>query len=353
MQERPDDRSEVKPWAGLLGVPLFYKILLANAVLVLLVAGVSATLAVSFLDAAGGRSTFGLFVLIAVAGAVATVPIYAVILRFALAPLGVLERTAERVEAGDQDARATLSPLADPEVARLTAVFNRLLDSVAADRMRLQEVAARAFQAQEAERLRLANELQEETAQSLSALLLQLRIVQKTDDAPARNAALTVLREDVAAVTERIRRFARGLHAPALAELGLVPAVEGYSRTLAEETGLQISVSADDLRGALSAEGTIALFRIIQEALSNVVRHASATNVQVELRRAQGLVEVVVRDDGRGFAVAETAEEHQNLGLFGMQERALYAGGSATIESEPGSGTVVRARIPLAGGSSK
>jgi signal transduction histidine kinase len=332
---------------SLLPVPVFYKILLANAALVLVVASVSAALAVSLLHVDSRESVFGIFVLIAAASALVSVPLHAVILHFALAPLEELVRTAERVERGEMGARAAASPLADPKLSRLTLVFNRLLDSVAADRRRLQEVAARAFQAQETERVRLATELQGEIAQTLSALLLRMRVVRQTGDADRRAGLLDEMRDDTAELAERIRRFARTLHAPALADLGLAAAVEGYARTLSGDTGLPIDVEADDVRGALSAEGELALFRIVQEALSNVVRHADADSARIRIRRGAEWVEVEVADDGRGFSVAETQAQRPAPGLFGMRERALYAGGVVELESSPGRGTRLRARIPV------
>lgn len=331
--------------SGLLRVPLFHKILLANSALVFLIAAGSTAVAVEMLHAGSWRAAFGSFLMIALISAAVTIPVYSVILRFALAPLELLEQTAERVEHGDLDARATLSPLADPRLTRLTSVFNRLLDHVVTDRERLRDVAARAFGAQEAERTRIARELQEETAQTLSLLMLRLRVAKRTSEEERRAQLMDEMRAELAEVAERIRGTARALQPPALTDLGVVAAIEAFARTAAPD-GPPIEVVGADIRGLLTADGELALYRIVQEAVGNAVRHANAGEVRVSIARNGESVLTDVSDDGCGFS-EDTLELRQSLGLFGMQERALYAGGSVVVDSAPGKGTRVRIRIPV------
>jgi two-component system sensor histidine kinase UhpB len=335
-------------WPGrlLLRLPLFYKILVAEVFVVLVASGVSARLAVHLFGSAA--SVYPLLALSMVVSLATIVPVQAAVLRLALAPVDELEHAAERVESGEPGARAPLSPLADPRLERLTRVFNRLLERMEADRRRLREIAERAFRTQEAERTRLAKELQEETAQTLSAVLIGLRIVRQTADDGRRADVIDGLRRDVAAVTERVRQFASGLYTPTLADLGVVAALEGYARALSESSGIRIGIEAEDVRGVLAPAGELALYRIVQEALSNAAHHSGASRVRVRVVRGDAAIETTVEDNGRGFSVAPTESEKLCLGLFGMRERATYAGGSLRIESTPGEGTRVIARIPAA-----
>ncbi len=332
---------------ALLRIPLFYKILIANAVIVVLGAVLGTAATIEYLRAEPGHSTLWLIALLALGGVVASVLVNAGILRLALSPLRLLEETAARVQQGDLDARAPASPIADRELERLTRTFNSMLDNLAVFRQRLRDIAARALEAEEEERKRIARELHDDTAQRLAALLLRIRVARSASDPAARDALLEEVRTELGATIEAVRRFARGLRPPALEELGLVPALEAHARRLEDSAGLRVQIEADPLEGLLSPQAELALYRIVQEALSNVARHAGAERALVRLTRMDGWVTATVEDDGRGFAVAEVmAHERRGLGLFGMQERAVYLGGRVEIDSRPGAGTRVRAEIP-------
>jgi two-component system, NarL family, sensor histidine kinase UhpB len=337
---------------ALLRIPLFYKILIANATLVLVGTVFGGWLTAWFVREEPGRSPLELVMGLALLGLAATLLVNALILRLALKPLDLLEATAARVQRGDLDCRAPVSAVADRELDRLTRTFNGMLDAAAAYRERLREVAARALGAAEEERKRIARELHDETAQMLAALLIRIRVVRGARDPAAVDALLEEMRVEVGQALEGIRRFARGLRPPALDELGLVPAIESHVRSLSEISGLHITVDADPLGGGLSSETELALYRIVQEALSNVMRHAHATRASVRIARESDRVVVTVDDDGRGFDRAEVAAREQGgLGLFGMNERAAYIGGGVEVTSRRGAGTRVRAEIPLHAGA--
>jgi signal transduction histidine kinase len=216
------------------------------------------------------------------------------------------------------------------------------------DRTLLRETAARAFRAQETERMRIARELQEETAQTLSALLLHLQIARMHDDAEARSEVLEQIRSGLVEATDTVRRFARGLYPPALDDIGLAAAVQSYADTLGERGGPRITVIAGEVRGLLGRERDLALYRVLQEALGNAVRHAGARSVEVRIAAEGDRVAASVEDDGSGFDLAAAEAAHPCLGLFGMRERALYAGGQATVQSQPGGGTRVAVELPVA-----
>ncbi|HEX5724991.1 MAG TPA: histidine kinase, partial [Longimicrobiaceae bacterium] len=308
------------PVRALLRVPLFWKILIANAVLVLLGAVLGGTLTASY----------GVPV-VALVGVAVTLLVNAAILRLALKPLELLERTAERVRSGDLDARAPHSPVADRDLEHLTRTFNGMLDAGAAARERLRELAARALTAAEEERKRIARELHDETAQRLAALLVRTRAARNAAADPERlDALLDDLRRDLGEALEGVRRFARGLRPPALDELGLVPAIESHLRHVAETSGLEVTLDAAPVGGALSPEAELAVYRIVQEALANVVRHAGARRAAVRLAREAGHLVVSVEDDGKGFSPRGGGG---GLGLFGMSERAGYLGGRVEVRS--------------------
>ncbi len=332
-------------WA--LRVPLFYKILLANASLVLVGSIIGGLVTADYVRRNPAASLLDLVGALAIGGIFATVLVNAIILRLALHPLDALERTAARVQRGDLDARVPLSPVADRELDRLTRTFNAMLDAATRNRERLREVAATALNAAEEERKRIARELHDETAQLLAALLIRIRVVKNASDPAAVASLLDDMREQIGGALEGVRRFARGLRPPALDELGLIPAIESHVRSIRTITEIDLSLDADDDVGGLPPEAELAVYRIVQEALSNVVRHSGAVRAAVRVTRDPDRLVVTIEDDGHGFNVPEVRAAGRGLGLFGMGERAAYLGGRVDVQSAPGTGTRVRAEIPL------
>jgi two-component system, NarL family, sensor histidine kinase UhpB len=356
MEAERSPRSPARPAPGgiaraFLRVPLFYKILIANSLIVGVGAVIGTAVTRHLLRTAPAEvDAAAVVVLMALGGVLVTVLVNALILRLALTPLNLLEETAARVRAGDLDARVPYSALLDRRLERLTLTFNAMLDTVETYRQRLRDVAARALHAEEEERKRIARELHDDTAQTLAALLIRMRVARVTEDAEARAALLEQFRVEVGEALERVRRFARGLRPPALDELGLVPALESHIRGLGESVGAAIRLEADPVEDLLPPQAELALYRIAQEALSNAIRHADAAEIQVRVERDDDAVSLSVTDDGRGFrpeAVLAGAGG-AGLGLFGMQERAAYVGGRVEIRSRPGAGTRVVITVPTA-----
>jgi two-component system, NarL family, sensor histidine kinase UhpB len=326
---------------ALLRVPLFYKILVANALIL------SAVLLAAGLLTHGARNgEAGLFVLLFGGGLLVSVVSNAVILKLALRPLQSLQRTAEQVQAGDLAARVAASELADAELEQLMVTFNTILESGDLYRRRLRDIAARALNATEEERKRIARELHDGTAQTLAALRVRLRVARATEDAEVRSQLLERIGSELGEATEEIRRIAQGLRPPALDMLGLAPAIESFARGIGDTTGLEVVTEITPVEDLLPPEAELALYRIVQEALSNVSRHSSAGRVMIRLERQGRSVAASIEDDGRGFAVLDEMA-NRGLGLFGMQERAAYVGGTVEIDSEPGRGTRIRATIPM------
>jgi two-component system sensor histidine kinase UhpB len=326
---------------GLVGaflrVPLFWKILLANALIV----------ALGVLAAHLTRRTDLAFGLVLAAGLLLSMLSNALILRLALRPLEALEETAQRVAAGDLQARVPPSALADSELEQLRDTFNAMLESSTVYRQRLREIANRALSASEEERKRIARELHDGIAQSLAALRIRLRVARAVPDDPARQELLDQISTEMGEAMEELRRLARGLRPPALDMLGLGPAIESHARNIAASTGMAMDLQLQDIGHPLTADTELTLYRVVQEALSNVAKHSGAGSFRVCLGAANNHVFASVEDDGRGFSVAEAMSHNGGLGLFGMQERAAYVGGTVEIASEPGAGARVHVMVPV------
>jgi signal transduction histidine kinase len=331
------------PLRGILGLPLFYKLLIANAVIVF-VAAVGTAVPVA--RASQNGTPWGLILAASLAAVAVSMVVNGLVVRVALTPLSRLEDTARQVQQGNHDARAPASVVADRDLAELVETFNEMLDSLGTYRGRLREVAVRALEAGETERKRISRELHDGIAQTLAALLLQLRLARDVTDPEVREELLAETADQLAAAIDELRAIAHGLRPPALDMLGLVAAVESHARVVSEATGLRVEVQASRIDGLLSPEAELALYRLLQEALSNVTKHAEADVAVVRIEPGAGTVVATVTDNGHGFVMADALAK-PGLGLFGMHERASYAGGRVRIESEPGHGTTVRIEFPV------
>jgi signal transduction histidine kinase len=223
--------------------------------------------------------------------------------------------------------------LAETLAAR-AAVAVDLSERVSRDSVR------RVVEAQELERARLARELHDETGQALTSILLGLKPLEQSAEAEAVGA----VRELVVSTLQNVRRLAVELRPSALDDFGLVPAVERLSETFREQSGLEVDLAAHLGEERLLPEAETTLYRVIQEALTNVVKHAGASRVSILLQRKQGAVVAVVEDDGSGFDPDATREDA--LGLAGMRERLALVGGKLQVESSPGRGTTIAAEVP-------
>jgi signal transduction histidine kinase len=210
----------------------------------------------------------------------------------------------------------------------------------------------RVMSAQEDERRRLARELHDETGQVLTSLLVGLRTI---EDAPSQDLVRVRASRLTAITAEAIAsvgRLSRGLHPSVLQDLGLGPALSRHASDHSEALGIRISV--DERLGSrrLPPEVETSLFRIAQEAITNIGKHSGASQAWICLRRTQRAVTLEVKDDGRGFLVEDAlslAIGSGRLGLQGMRERAAFLGGEAQVDSRPGAGTRIQVRIPLTG----
>jgi len=231
------------------------------------------------------------------------------------------------------------------ERKQLVVARDGLLDEVRKANVGLRHLAQRILTAQEDERRRISRELHDEAGQALTALKIWLMALH--EDLPADAPALRQRLVEAARLTDdtmnHIRALAQDLRPPALDALPLDACLKGYCHEFAHRTALQVDYRGHDLP-TLPEPLNICLYRVVQEALTNVAKHAQARRVEVELHHHNGLVSLAVFDDGKGFAVATAPPA--GLGLLGMRERLELLGGRLDITSEPGHGTQLVVYIP-------
>ena len=249
-------------------------------------------------------------------------------------PIGVIvahdrEGTDPRFTEADLRLAETFAPRA--------AVAVDLSARVAGDALR------RVVEAQELERRRLARELHDQTGQELTSVLLGLKAVEEAGSDEERAQALAAVRGQVVETLHDVRRLAVELRPKALDDFGLVAALERLRETFAEQTGMRVDFEAQ-IGDRLPSDVETALYRIVQEALTNIVKHAQAGAVSIVLTRSARSITAVIEDDGRGFALDE---DRDGLGLLGMGERLALLGGKLKLESTRGAGTTIVAEVPL------
>jgi signal transduction histidine kinase len=259
-----------------------------------------------------------------------------------LVPLLVSDRAVGLLLVVDRDGD---DPRFDDDALRLAESFARRA-SVAVDLSQrvARDALRRAVAAQELERQRLARELHDETGQALTSILLGLRSLEVASVPEDRDEALAALRELVVATLHEVRRLAVELRPAALDDFGLLPAVRRLGESTRETTGLDVQVEATLGPKRLAPEVETALYRIVQEALTNVAKHAGARHVSVVLTRKHERVSVVIEDDGKGFDTS--AGTGDGLGLLGMRERVQLLDGTLSVESSVGAGTTLVLELP-------
>jgi signal transduction histidine kinase len=289
-----------------------------------------------------------------VTAAIAAVGIVAAwgLARLLTQPLLQLVDLSRAVSRGDYRKRARVS--ARDEVGELASAFNEMTASLEGKERSRQALLRKVIVAGEDERKRIARELHDHTGQSLVSLIASLgtlRAGSSIDDADAR---LDELEKLAAKTLSDVHDLARALRPSVLDDLGLMPALSRLTETVARQFGLSVScegLGSDDGR-RLPAEIEIAVYRIVQEALTNAARHGRARAVHVLLQRKQDSLLVIVEDDGRGFDARNWragCSWGEHLGLLGIEERAALLGGTLRVESGPTSGTELFVEIPLSG----
>lgn len=276
--------------------------------------------------------------LVLILGLVAMLIVDLLLLRRAFAPLRRLASVMGQVDPGHPGRRAPAVPSAGSEVAALAQSLNSMLDRLEGER---RESSRRALAAQEGERTRIARELHDEVGQTLTAIAL--RAERAAAEPSDQRGALTEIAQNLTRSLEDVHRIGRELRPEALDDLGLVNALIALCSRVDRQGGLRVRRELDWALPALSADEELVIYRVAQEGLTNVLRHAGATLVTVALRQSDGEVMLSVTDNGRGLAPGAPES-----GLQGMRERAMLIGAELEVQSRAGEGTAVVLRIPVA-----
>jgi two-component system sensor histidine kinase UhpB len=309
------------------------QILAINALLIV-ATGMSAIVAarLSLDDVVGRRQAFVL-----VAGILSAVLVNGIVLRRRFAPLERVIEVMERIDLARPGVRADVPEADSDDVIRLVQAFNRMLGRIEDERSR---TAAAVLQGQESERARVARDLHDECNQALTAVLLRLEA--HIHSAPVQLQAELRETKDVAVTAmDELLRLARELRPAALDDHGLAVALRNQLERFSDQTGVTAELRCyEELTDLPDHEQTV-VYRVVQESLSNITRHAQASNVVVEVGRDHGRPVVRIVDDGIGFA----GGQGDGIGLVGMHERARLARGRLEVHSIPGRGTVVELRL--------
>ncbi|MFJ8822660.1 HAMP domain-containing sensor histidine kinase [Streptomyces sp. NPDC102467] len=307
---------------------LFWRIFLLNSVVLVLVTGLLLGPVTVSSPVLPGEAA------LLVAGLAVVLGVNAFVLRIGLVPLQRLSRAMATVDLLHPGRRPSVT--GPPEMADLITTYNAMVDRLERERALS---AGRALTAQEGERHRVARELHDEVGQTLTAVLLQLKRLADRSPAALRGEARQA-QEATRSSLDEIRRIARQLRPGVLDELGLASALRALA---AEFTGHGLTARLES-RGPLpllADDVELVVYRVAQEALTNVARHAGADRVTLSVRATDHGTELLIHDNGKGIGPAE-----EGAGIRGMRERALLIGASLTLESSEGRGTRVRLWIP-------
>jgi signal transduction histidine kinase len=272
-------------------------------------------------------------------------------------PILTLAEAAKKIANGDFTPR--IERWADDEIGDLSSTFNKMaselsrMDRIRQEREQLRrQLLERVITAQEEERRRISRELHDSTSQSLTSLMVGLRMLETEKDPRKVSDQAENLLSVVRHILDEIHELAVQLRPSILDDAGLVAALEHFALEYQKRFRIGIDFQSIGLNTneRLPMPIEISIYRIVQEALTNIAKYAQAKHVSILLKRGLEMISVIVEDDGVGFDSGETLRaglKQRKLGLHGMQERADLLGGQVLIESNPGHGTAVYVRIPL------
>ena len=330
----------------ILSMPVFYKVLLANSIIIFFGATGGTWLASNLHNSRQSFANPTSLVIFVVVGWLVSILLNFVVLQVAFRPLMDLGKVMNRVQGGERSLRAPMTGV-DPEADQLARTFNMMLEAID-DATRLR--ASQIINAQEQERKRIARELHDETSQVLTSLLISLAILEESVTTQEARDRIADTRKLAHQTLRAIRNLSIDLRPSALDDLGLLPALRWYVKEYQQKCAIEVEFSAPSFKDRLPPEMETALYRIVQEALTNTVRHANAKKVVITMKEDEGTIYASIADDGCGFdfeALRRSPDQERGLGLAGMNERVLLLDGLLNVLSSTGHGTVIEVRIPF------
>ena len=337
---RKGDGPRVPRWLrAILGIPLEAKLLGANLIILALV------LLVLFgpIHVQLGHLTDAIVVVVAL---MIGATVNFALVRLALRPIDALQRVARRVSEGRLSERVQPSIVADRELTQLSTTINEMLDSLSAGRDRMRKLGAEVVYAVERERAQVARELHDSVGQTLAAASFQVAAAAHEIGSHAASPRLATVRELLRISLEEIRNVSRSLHPRVASDLGLPAALEALGDATQHRSLIDVQVNVDVSGVVIPAAVSATLYRVAQEALRNVERHADAGHATVSLRARPGYVELEIKDDGRGFEGPLEKRRGQS-GLATIRERLSLAGGELHIDTAQDRGTTVIAWVGM------
>jgi len=335
-------KSRTRGRRRLLALPVLLKVLLANSVVILVGATLGTYLATRIHQPNGTAILVGFVT----TGWLISVFINFILLKITFHPLTQLRETMKRVQAGNPALRAPLTGQ-DPEADQLAEAFNTMLETLAeSSRTRATQILT----AQEQERKRIARELHDETSQVLTSLLLSLKVLEEAIASEEVRQRMEETRSLVHQTLRAIRNLSIDLRPSALDDLGLLPALRWYIKEYQQKCKIEVEFIASNFKARLPSELETALYRIVQEALTNTAKYAKATKVRITVVEENGNVSAAISDNGKGFdaqTILKLPWQERGLGLAGMHERAALLNGSLIINTDPGQGSTIQVTIPL------
>jgi two-component system sensor histidine kinase UhpB len=331
-----------------LRLSIFNRVLLGNSIIIIFgaVAGTMITRQMTLFG------NIWLILLFSFVGISITLLVNRMIIRDALLPLHELGEAIERVHSGQINIPESLKHYGDPDIRRLVSAIDAMLNRMANYTSQLQAISERAINAQEEERVRIARSLHDDTAQSISMLIIHLERLGNL--IPAQRQDISHYIDDAQNVAtrllENLRKIIWDLRPSILDDLGLYSAIRWFARTNLEKSGVKVDFWTASESRRLPPHLETMLFRIAQEAISNILRHANASRVSIRLWTEAGQVWLEIQDDGCGFDIEKatgSAVDRKQLGLLGIQERVSLVDGEAKVESVQGSGTCLQIHVPL------
>ena len=348
-------------------VPIFARIAIGNSVIIILGA-IGGTIITHYL--ADTREGVEWIVVMALAGILVSLVLNYMIIRTNLKPLHRLRRVVDRIQAGEARPEALLQADEDADIHQLAVALNSLIHQLETSSRQCRALSEQAINAQEAERMRIARSLHDDTGQALTTLIFTLERLEGRLSANEAEGAqadlveheispkLALARQLASDTLDNLRKIIAGLRPAILDDLGLAPAIRWYARSTLEDAGILVELETPAEPLALPPHLTTTLFRIAQEAINNIARHSQGQKAHIKLetidsQQDAATVYLRIEDDGCGFEVPAAgsvpvdATGQQHWGLAGIQERVEMVGGEISITSQPGRGTLIQVYIPF------